>query len=72
MHKTTSSLKKKAIKVAKEMIKTGETIRPIPFSTAKNCVFLSTDIEEVVTLNLVIVDGQKFFIGHKREKEDSE
>lgn len=72
MHRIASSLGQKAIKVAEKMIKTGETIMPIPFSTAKNCVFLSTDIDEVIALDFVTVDGQNFFIGHKRKNENQE
>jgi hypothetical protein len=63
MHKIASSLSEKARKVAEEMIKTGETIMPLLFRTAKNSVFVSTDRDAVFALNLVIVEKQKFFIG---------
>ena len=72
MYKTSSSLEHKTIKIAEEMIKTGETIMPVPFRHAKNCVFISTDIDAVFALNYISVEGVDFFIGHKRKNENSD
>ena len=68
MHRTTFLLQQKAVKVAEEMIKTKKTIMPIPFRKAKNCFFLSKDIGEILALDIVVVDGETFFVGPKREK----
>lgn len=45
---------------------------PIPFRHAKNCVFISTDIDAVFALNYISVEGVDFFIGHKRKNENSD
>jgi len=66
MERTTSTLQDKATILAKEMLKTGETIKPVPFSTAKNRVFISRNIDAVQALNIVAVDGVNFYIGHKK------
>ncbi len=61
-----SSLVEKAKKEAKEMLKMGESIRPIPFRVADNKVFVSTNPKALLALTGFEMDGQFFYIGHKR------
>ena len=64
MHKIASPIRQKANEVAEEIIKTGKTILPI-----KKSFFLSTDIEEVFALDIIVLNGKTFFIGPKRENK---
>lgn len=56
---------KKEIEIMK---KTGEKIRPLPFGSKNNTVFVSSDGNLLIVFDGVEVDGTMYYIGLRKNK----
>ena len=66
MHKAAVTFDAKVREIAKKIITDQVDILAVPFKGAENSVFVSRDVNLIVAIGMVQVDGQNFFFGHKR------